>query len=45
MFIIWARIDTSSADTGSSRTMMRGFRESALATAIHCRCPPLNSCG
>jgi hypothetical protein len=43
--MIWARIDTSSAETGSSNTISRVFVASARAIAIRCRCPPLNSCG
>ena len=43
--MIWARIDTSSAETGSSSTMSRVSVASARAMAIRWRCPPLNSCG
>ena len=42
---IWARIDTSSAETGSSSTMKRGVVTSARAIAMRWRWPPLNSCG
>ena len=44
-FIIWARIDTSSADTGSSSTISLGREASAAASATRWRWPPLNSCG
>src|SRR5712671_957536 len=44
-FIIWARIDTSSAETGSSSTISLGREASAAASATRWRCPPLNSCG
>jgi hypothetical protein len=43
--MIWARIDTSSAETGSSRTISSGNDASALASAMRWRWPPLNSCG
>ena len=43
--MICARIETSSADTGSSRTMSSGRDASALARATRWRWPPLNSCG
>src|SRR5437870_4329868 len=43
--MIWARTDTSSADTGSSSTMRRVSVARARAMAIRWRCPPLNSCG
>ena len=36
-FIICARMDTSSADTGSSSTMTLGFSDSARATPMRCR--------
>ena len=42
---IWARTETSSAETGSSATMTRGFSASARAMAMRCRWPPENSCG
>ena len=44
-FIIWARIDTSSAETGSSSTISLGREASAAASATRWRWPPLNSCG
>ena len=44
-FMICACTDTSSADTGSSSTISDGSTLSALAIAMRCRCPPLNSCG
>ncbi len=37
--MIWARMDTSSADTGSSRTISLGSE----ASAMRWRWPPLNS--
>ena len=40
-----ARIDTSSAETGSSRTTIFGFSASARAKPMRCRWPPENSCG
>ena len=40
-----AWIETSSAETGSSSTIILGFNASARATPIRCRCPPENSCG
>src|SRR5438093_1577296 len=43
--MIWARTDTSSAETGSSSTMSRVSVASARAIAMRCRCPPLNSWG
>ena len=43
--MIWAWIETSSAETGSSATISFGFSESARAIPIRCRCPPENSCG
>jgi hypothetical protein len=43
--MICARIDTSRAEPGSSSTMGRVCVASALAIAIRCRYPPLNSCG
>src|SRR5215510_11209028 len=43
--MIWARTDTSSAETGSSSTIRRVSVASARAIAIRWRCPPLNSCG
>src|SRR5438132_869337 len=44
-FRIWARIDTSSADTGSSSTTSFGSSASARAMAMRWRWPPENSCG
>src|SRR5215470_1766424 len=44
-FRIWARIDTSSAETGSSSTMTLGDSESARAIAMRWRWPLENSCG
>ena len=44
-FRICARIDTSSADTGSSSTISFGSSDNARAIAMRCRCPPENSCG
>ena len=41
----WAWIDTSSADTGSSQTMISGLSASARAMPMRCRCPPENWCG
>jgi hypothetical protein len=38
-------IDTSSAETASSATMILGCSASARAMATRCRCPPENSCG
>src|SRR6266566_1962206 len=43
--MIWAWIETSSADTASSQTMKEGFRANARAMPMRCRCPPENSCG
>ena len=43
--MIWAWMDTSSADTGSSQTISLGVNASALATPIRCRWPPENSAG
>ena len=43
--MICARIETSSAETGSSSTISFGFDTSARATAMRWRWPPLNSCG
>jgi hypothetical protein len=40
-----AWIDTSSAETGSSRTIIEGLSASARATPMRCRWPPENSCG
>ena len=40
-----ARIERSSAETGSSATTSLGERASARAMPILCRWPPLNSCG
>ena len=42
---IWERMDTSSADTGSSHTMKSGLSASARAIPIRCRWPPENSWG
>lgn len=39
------KIDTSSAETGSSSTISRVLVASARAMATRWRCPPLNSCG
>src|SRR5262249_52440535 len=44
-FRICARIETSSADTGSSSTMTLGASDSARAIAMRWRWPPENSCG
>ena len=41
--MICARIETSSAETGSSSTISLGFDTRALATAMRWRWPPLNS--
>src|SRR5262249_5121659 len=43
--MMWARMETSRAETGSSSTMRRALVESARAMASRCRWPPLNSCG
>src|SRR6266850_4111023 len=43
--MIWARMDTSSAETGSSRMMSDGRNASARAIATRWRMPPLNSWG
>src|SRR5262245_10987381 len=43
--MIWARTDTSRAETGSSSTMSRVWVARARAMATRCRWPPLNSCG
>ncbi len=43
--MIWAWIDTSSAETGSSQMMSFGLKASARATPIRCRWPPENSAG
>src|SRR5579884_1405824 len=43
--MLWARIDTSSAETGSSSRTSRVLVTSARAIAMRCRCPPENSCG
>jgi hypothetical protein len=43
--MIWDWIETSSAEIGSSSTMNRGFKATALAMPIRCRWPPENSCG
>ena len=40
-----ARIDTSSAETGSSSTSTFGVSASARAMPMRCRWPPENSCG
>ncbi len=40
-----AWMDTSSALTGSSSTMISASVASARAIAIRCACPPENSCG
>ena len=42
---IWARMETSSAETGSSQTMNSGLRMSARAMQMRWHCPPENSCG
>jgi len=44
-FSICALIETSNEETGSSHTINFGFTAIALAIAIRCRWPPLNSCG
>ena len=44
-FITWAWMDTSSAETGSSATLIFGWVASARAMPMRCRCPPENSCG
>src|SRR3989304_49876 len=44
-FIIWAWMETSSADIGSSAMINLGFKARALAIPILCLCPPLNSWG
>ncbi|CAM5307933.1 hypothetical protein SVIOM74S_01446 [Streptomyces violarus] len=44
-FTTCAWIDTSSAETGSSATTIRGFRARARAIPMRCRWPPENSCG
>ena len=43
--MIWAWIDTSSADTGSSQTTSFGSSASALAMPMRWRWPPENSAG
>ena len=43
--MIWAWMDTSRADTGSSQTMILGFRISARARPTRCLWPPENSWG
>ena len=43
--MIWAWIDTSSDDTGSSATMNLGDTARARAMPMRWRWPPLNSCG
>ena len=42
---IWAWIETSKADTGSSHRINFGRTANARAMPIRCRWPPLNSCG
>ena len=41
------KINTPSKEfrRGSSQTIKEGFKASALAMEIRCRCPPENSCG
>ncbi len=41
----WARMETSSAEIGSSAIITSGFIMTDLATPILCLCPPENSCG
>jgi len=43
--MIWAWIDTSRAEIGSSQTMKEGSTARARAIPIRCRWPPENSCG
>ena len=43
--MIWAWIETSSAETGSSAMISFGCSPSARAIPIRCRWPPENSCG
>ncbi len=43
--MIWAWIETSSAETGSSAMISFGRSASARAIPIRCRWPPENSCG
>ena len=43
--MIWAWIDTSSADTGSSQTSTAGSVTMARAMPTRCCCPPLSSLG
>src|SRR5438067_789715 len=43
--MIWAAIETSSADTASSHTMNDGLTASARAMPMRCLWPPENSCG
>ena len=43
--MIWAWIETSSADTGSSPTISSGLSASARAMPMRWRWPPENSCG
>ena len=43
--MIWAWIETSSAETGSSQTISLGRSAIALAIPILWRCPPENSFG
>jgi hypothetical protein len=42
---IWAWIETSRAETGSSATISFGRSASARATPMRWRWPPENSCG
>ena len=44
-FTTCAWIETSSAETGSSATISRGFSASARAMPMRWRWPPENSCG
>ena len=43
--MIWAWIDTSKADTGSSQMIILGRSTRARAMPTRWRCPPENSCG
>ena len=43
--MIWAWIETSRAETGSSAMISFGRSARALAIPILCRWPPENSCG
>ena len=43
--MIWAWMETSRADTGSSPIITVGSSANARAIPIRCRCPPENSCG